>query len=104
MDDAEQFAQQVVTQCPPGIPIFLGGQSLGALVITLAALRNQDPWAGLVLASAGMDVEWTWILRYAFPLLVRCLLTCVRTQNCSQSHAHQANQACSDVVTWKMCT
>lgn len=63
VDDAQQFAEQVIASAPPGTPIFLGGQSLGALIATHLALRDQSLWAGLVLASAAMDIEWTWILR-----------------------------------------
>ncbi|KIZ04797.1 alpha/beta fold family hydrolase [Monoraphidium neglectum] len=44
-------------------PCVIGGQSMGALVVTHAVLRNQDRWAGLVLHSAAMGVVWTLVLR-----------------------------------------
>ena len=48
-----------------GLPTFIGGHSMGGLVACLVALRAQDMWAGLLLHSAAIDVEWTPILRYS---------------------------------------
>lgn len=44
-------------------PCVIGGQSMGALAVAHAVLRNQDRWAGLVLHSAAMGVVWTLLLR-----------------------------------------
>lgn len=44
-------------------PCVIGGQSMGALVVAHAVLRNQERWAGLVLHSAAMGVVWTPLLR-----------------------------------------
>ena len=46
---------------PP--PLFVGGQSLGGLVAALAVLRDQQRWAGLLVCSPALDVEWTPVLR-----------------------------------------
>ncbi|KAF5826087.1 Alpha/Beta hydrolase protein [Dunaliella salina] len=45
------------------LPTFLGGQSMGGLIQAYAVLQNQAKWAGLILQSAAIDVEWTPILR-----------------------------------------
>ena len=55
---------------PP--PVFIGGHSLGGLVAALtaaghaspsAAAGGAGPWAGLVLSSPALDVEWSPMLR-----------------------------------------
>lgn len=47
----------------PKVPIFLGGHSLGGLVAATAVLRNQSAFAGLLLSSPAINVEWTPLLR-----------------------------------------
>ncbi len=43
--------------------MFLGGHSLGGLVAALTCLRDQSRWAGLLVLSPGLDVEWNLMLR-----------------------------------------
>ena len=38
---------------------------MGGLIATHLVLRDQDGWAGLILCSAAIDVEWTFVLRHA---------------------------------------
>lgn len=76
----------------PGVPLFLGGHSMGGLVATLAALGDDDDegdndkkktataakpplfrnllprLSGLFLSSPALDVEWTPILRIQAPI------------------------------------
>uniref|UniRef100_A0A383WFB9 Serine aminopeptidase S33 domain-containing protein n=1 Tax=Tetradesmus obliquus TaxID=3088 RepID=A0A383WFB9_TETOB len=47
----------------PAASTFLGGQSMGGLVVALACLRCQERWAGLVVFSGAMGVVWTYVLR-----------------------------------------
>ena len=47
---------------PP--PIFMCGHSLGGLIACHTVLRSPATWAGLILLSAAIDVEWTWAMRY----------------------------------------
>ena len=49
-----------------GIPTFIGGHSMGGLVAAHAALSppaKGGQWAGLLLHSPALDVEWTATLR-----------------------------------------
>ncbi len=62
VQDAADFANQVL-QSQPSVPAFIGGQSLGGLISSHVALRNQSPWSGMVLCSAAMNIEWTLSLR-----------------------------------------
>jgi len=57
-DDLAQRCQHA----PP--PMFIGGHSLGGLIAALTCLRDQQRWAGLLVLSAALDVEWTLSLRY----------------------------------------
>lgn len=43
--------------------MIVAGQSLGGLVAVNLLLRRQKEFAGLVLQSAAIDVEWTTLLR-----------------------------------------
>lgn len=65
VDDSEAFAKSVRQRQPPGIPCISAGQSMGGLIATHLVLRDQSAWAGLILCSAAIDVEWTFILRCA---------------------------------------
>eukprot|EP00882_Tetradesmus_deserticola_P005694 GHRQ01005995.1.p1 GENE.GHRQ01005995.1~~GHRQ01005995.1.p1 ORF type:complete len:263 (+),score=86.57 GHRQ01005995.1:298-1086(+) len=47
----------------PAASTFLGGQSMGGLVVALACLRCQERWAGLIVFSGAMGVVWTPVLR-----------------------------------------
>ena len=60
--DLVDFAQQVQSQSA-GVPMFVGGQSMGGMVSCLAALRRPDLFAGLLLCSAAIDVERTLVMR-----------------------------------------
>lgn len=46
-----------------GIPMFIGGHSLGGMVAPLTCVLHQEMWSGLLLCSPCMDVEWTPTLR-----------------------------------------
>ena len=71
-DDAVAFASHVLDSryggAPP--PAFMLGCSLGGLIATYVVLADQSKWAkgGLVLMSAAMDVEWTFVLRVQAPM------------------------------------
>ena len=56
----DDFAQRC-QHAPP--PMFIGGHSLGGLIAALTCLRDQQRWAGLLVLSAALDVEWTLSLR-----------------------------------------
>jgi alpha-beta hydrolase superfamily lysophospholipase len=36
---------------------------MGGLLAAHAVLRQQDQWAGLILHSAAVDVEWSLVLK-----------------------------------------
>lgn len=42
----------------PRYPMFIGGHSMGALTAITAALRDQSVWAGVIVCSGALDVEW----------------------------------------------
>ncbi|KAL3161797.1 hypothetical protein ABBQ38_008889 [Trebouxia sp. C0009 RCD-2024] len=67
VQDATEFADEVL-KSQPTVPAFIGGQSLGGLISSHVALRNQSIWSGLVLCSAAVDVEWNLTLRLQAPL------------------------------------
>ena len=51
----------------PELPVFIGGQSMGGEISLLAALREPQHFAGLILASAAVDVERTLVMRQGPP-------------------------------------
>ena len=51
VDDFAAFGKEVRTQHDAGVPMFIGGHSMGALAAIHLALRDQSGWAGLVLVS-----------------------------------------------------
>ncbi len=63
MDDLLAFSKEVRLQYSSSIPVFIGGQSMGALAALHAVLRDQRPWAGLILGTATIDVEMSTLLR-----------------------------------------
>lgn len=66
VDDLYTFVgvvEQRVGSRLPASTTFLGGQSMGGLVVALALLRCQERWAGLVVYSGAMGVVWTPVLR-----------------------------------------
>lgn len=40
---------------------------MGGLIATHLVLRDQSAWAGLILCSAAIDVEWNLVLRSSIP-------------------------------------
>lgn len=83
IDDSEAFARDRRSRHPPGIPCISAGQSMGGLIATHLVLRDQSAWAGLILCSAAIDVEWTFVLRQALlngPRYVNAHTTIVATR------------------------
>lgn len=68
MDDYIGFTKSVKTDYDAGLPMFIGGHSMGSLASIHVALRDQTAWSGIVLGTATVDVEWNWMLRCTFPL------------------------------------
>jgi len=71
VDDLYGVLNSWKTTAPPAqtaAPMFIGGQSMGGLVAATAVLRSQEIWAGMILHSAALDVEWTMILRAQAPV------------------------------------
>jgi len=83
VDDLRASAAKALEE-RPGVPLFLGGHSMGGLIATLAALGDDDHdkttetakrssnllprLSGLFLSSPALDVEWTPILRIQAPI------------------------------------
>lgn len=67
VDDLETFIGMVRKRTPAGVPLFVGGQSMGGLVAAHAALPPGHKLSGLVLTSALVDVAWTPMLRCSPP-------------------------------------
>ena len=63
MDDLLAFSKHIRLGCKAGAPVFVGGQSMGALTALHAVLRDQSAWDGIVLGTATIDVEWNWFLK-----------------------------------------
>ena len=64
VDDLEMVSQRLIaSSSTEKLPTFIGGQSMGGLIASYAVLRNQGAYSGLILHSAAIDVEWTFILR-----------------------------------------
>ena len=62
VDDASQYLDLVLAK-HPGLPVIVAGHSLGGLVAVHLLSRRQKDFAGLVLQSAAIDVEWTPMLK-----------------------------------------
>jgi alpha-beta hydrolase superfamily lysophospholipase len=73
VDDLIGFSKDVRLQYSSRLPIFVGGQSMGALAALHAVLRDQSAWDGIILGTATIDVKWTWFLRCAWWPLPYCL-------------------------------
>ena len=63
MDDLLAFSKHVRLGSKAGMPVYVGGQSMGALTALHAVLRDQSAWDGIVLGTATIDVEWNWFLK-----------------------------------------
>ncbi len=63
MDDSQSFAREIRQRYEPTTPCIAAGQSMGGLIATHLVLRDQSAWAGLILCSAAIDVEWNLVLR-----------------------------------------
>jgi acylglycerol lipase len=61
------YAEEDLKQRYPGaalaVPAFIAGHSLGGLMAALACQRDQGRWAGLLLCSPSLDVEWNPVLK-----------------------------------------
>lgn len=94
VDDARQFVSAVQKQ-HQGVPMFMAGNSLGALVAVYVVMHNQRQWAGTVLLSPALDVEWTPMLRFqaaiggllAAIIPRKAIVDAVRPQDMSQDPA-----------------
>ncbi|GLC59571.1 hypothetical protein PLESTB_001501600 [Pleodorina starrii] len=68
VDDAVQYMDEVLKPAlaARGItaPIFIAGDSLGGLVASYVVLQRPEAFAGLVMQSPAIDVEWTPLLRF----------------------------------------
>ncbi|GAX72846.1 hypothetical protein CEUSTIGMA_g301.t1 [Chlamydomonas eustigma] len=60
-----RILKALVINPPKPVPVFLGGHSMGGLVAAHAALSPPPhfQWAGLLLHSPALDVEWNAMLR-----------------------------------------
>jgi len=68
VDDYAEFAGDVRAKFASGAgapPAFAAGQSMGGLLATHLVLRDQAAWAGLILCSAAIDLEWNLVTRRA---------------------------------------
>ncbi|CAL8467496.1 g7034 [Coccomyxa elongata] len=63
VDDLLAFSKDVKLQYSSRLPTFVGGQSMGSLVALHAVLRDQSAWDGIILGTATIHVEMTWLLR-----------------------------------------
>jgi len=69
VDDFQSLADAASTEInsisPESVPVpmFVCGHSLGGLVAAFVLLQSPTCWAGLLLCSPALDVEWTPILR-----------------------------------------
>lgn len=63
VDDSEAYARSTRARYDPGLPCFSAGQSMGGLIAAHLVLRDQAAWAGLILCSAAIDVEWNLTMR-----------------------------------------
>ena len=67
VDDYAEYAREVRERFggAAGTPAFAAGQSMGGLLATHLVLRDQAAWAGLILCSAAIDIEWNIVTRCA---------------------------------------
>ncbi len=63
MDDLLAFSKDVKLQYSSRLATFVGGQSMGSLAALHAVLRDQSAWDGIILGTATIHVEMTWLLR-----------------------------------------
>ena len=73
MDDYAEYAREVRERFggATGTPAFAAGQSMGGLLATHLVLRDQAAWAGLILCSAAIDIEWSLVTRCAIGVYCR---------------------------------
>lgn len=64
-DDLWKYISEAVIPKLNGKKLFIGGHSLGGLIATTMAADHKDTFAGLIIHSACIDVEWTNMLRCA---------------------------------------
>lgn len=77
VDDIYQVRKDVLDPMNSGgLPVFMGGQSMGGTLTTLTALRNQSCWQGIMLVSPGIDAERTLLLNVLEKLQSIALLLC----------------------------
>jgi alpha-beta hydrolase superfamily lysophospholipase len=64
-EDFLLYVDTVVPTLPsPCPPLFLLGHSMGGLVVALACAQRPRMWAGMMMHSPAVDVEWTPVLRW----------------------------------------
>ncbi|CAK0736685.1 hypothetical protein CVIRNUC_000786 [Coccomyxa viridis] len=66
VDDVYSYVREVVQRYQdshPGLPMVMGGVSMGGMVATLTVMREQEMWQGLMLLSPAIDVPRTLLLR-----------------------------------------
>lgn len=67
VDDAVQFFTEIIQPQMKdkaiSAPLFMGGNSLGGLVASYVVLAKPDAFAGLVMQSPAINVEWNPVLR-----------------------------------------
>lgn len=79
-DDVYAFRDQVKLGYIQMPPIFIAGHSMGGLIASLTAIRQQDAWNGLIIHSALLDVEWTLALRIQSKIGVILAMTIPRAR------------------------
>ncbi|KAK9826121.1 hypothetical protein WJX81_005243 [Elliptochloris bilobata] len=70
VEDYAEYAGEVRARFggAAGPPAFAAGQSMGGLLATHLVLRDQTAWAGLILCSAAIDIEWSLVTRIQAPI------------------------------------
>ncbi|GIL91124.1 hypothetical protein Vretimale_9569 [Volvox reticuliferus] len=67
VDDAvlylETVLQPALAARGVNAPLFVGGNSLGGLIASYVVLARPDSFAGLIMQSPAIDVEWTPVLK-----------------------------------------
>eukprot|EP00976_Prorocentrum_cordatum_P011845 238644-Prorocentrum_minimum.AAC.2 len=67
VDDLDSYVSEAKAQ-HPNTPFFIMGHSLGGLIATYTALRNQSQYSGLILSSAAIDVKRNLALKILAPM------------------------------------